>query len=66
MAQSGFSFLLTMLLLGGLALNDRLVVVDNRRRRRIRDGNVIVAVEFAHASGQSAAHRHPIEKFDAL
>ncbi len=42
------------------------VLQHHGRRRGIGDRDVIVAVHFAHLPGQRAAHRHPVEKFDAL
>src|SRR5690242_9270044 len=42
------------------------ILQHHRRGGSIRDRNVIVAVQFGHRSSEGAAHRHPVEKFDAL
>jgi hypothetical protein len=45
----------------------RWLILQNKcRRGRIGNWNVIIAVRFLDPAGQRAAHRHPVQKFDAL
>lgn len=50
----------------GLALRLPLIVINNGRRGRVGDWDVIVAAKLAHAPGHRSAHRHPVEKFNPL